>query len=222
MRITNQMLSASARKAGIPLEGNSLLDYLNKDDGGNLLDSLNGSNNLNQSVSSVYKNNYDKIQKAAEAYEKQAKSLAESGEGSIWAKANETGDLSAVYDNIKSLVDKYNSTLEAVRKTPDSLNTYYMQMFTQGAADRKEVLEAAGVTVQKDGTLKLDEDKMKAADLKALEKAFGSGSYFLARTGFVAARAADHAKTSAESVTSQYTAKGSLITAETSRYDFLG
>ncbi len=222
MRVTNQMLSASARKAGIPLEGGSLLDYLNKSNGGSLLDNLNGSNSLNQSVSSVYKSNYDKIQKAAEAYEKQAKNLAESGDGSIWAKAEETGDMSGVYDNIKSLVDKYNSTLEAIRKTPDSLNGYYMQMFTQGAADRKEVLEAAGVTVQKDGTLKIDEDKMKAADLEKLKKAFGSGSDFLTRTGFVAARAADHAKTNAESVTSQYTAKGSLITAETNRYDFLG
>ena len=222
MRITNQMLNESARKAGLPLQGNSLLDYLNKSDESSLLDSINGGNNLNNSVSSVYKNNYDKIRKAAEAYEEQTKNLTETGESSIWAKAAETGDLSPVYENVRSLVDKYNNTLEAMRKTPDSLNTYYAQMFAGGASEKSKELEAAGVTVQKDGTLKLDEDKMKAADLETLQKAFGAESAFVTRTGFVAARAADHAKSNAESVTSQYTADGSIVTSALNKYDFLG
>lgn len=222
MRITNQMLNESAKKAGIPIQGNSLLDYLNDNDTSSLLDSIGSSNNLNNPVSSVTKSNYDKLQKAADAYEKQAESMAETGESSIWTKAAETGDLSAVYENAGNLVEKYNSTLKAMTNTTDSLNTYYMQMFTQGASEKSKELEAVGITVLKDGTLKLDEDKMKEADLESLQAALGPNSTFVTRTGYVASRAADHAKSSIESITSQYTANGSIYTAQASRYDFLG
>ena len=45
MRVTTQMLNESARKAGLPLHDTSLLNYINKENGGNgLLDAISNKN----------------------------------------------------------------------------------------------------------------------------------------------------------------------------------
>ena len=68
MRITTQMINEGARKAGLPIQGNSLLNYLKKDKITSLFGSMN--ENLygitgNTSVDSVKKSSYEKLEKTA-------------------------------------------------------------------------------------------------------------------------------------------------------------
>ena len=43
----------------------------------------------------------------------------------------------------------------------------------------KEALEAIGITVESDGKLKIDSDKLKQADISEVKKIFGSDSEFI-------------------------------------------
>ena len=43
----------------------------------------------------------------------------------------------------------------------------------------KEALEAIGITVESDGRLKIDSDKLKQADISEVKKIFGSDSEFI-------------------------------------------
>ena len=62
MRITTQMLNESARKAGLPINHTSLLNYIKSDGTQNaLLDALNKSNET-----SVKTGSYEKIEKEAD------------------------------------------------------------------------------------------------------------------------------------------------------------
>ena len=68
----------------------------------------------------------------------------------------------------------------------------------------------------------VDPDKLKAADIDALEKALGASGGFTSKVSFVAGRVSDNAKAGAESISSQYGANGSLLTASGSKYSVWG
>ena len=88
MRVTTQMLNESARKAGLPLHDTSLLNYINKENGGNgLLDAIsnkNGQNNGN--VSRMQKYGYEKMEKTAGGLCQSAEALL-AKENSLFDKA---------------------------------------------------------------------------------------------------------------------------------------
>ena len=81
-------------------------------------------------------------------------------------------------------------------------------------------MESIGITQEKDGTLKLDQDKLKASSTDALEQAFGG--VFTEKLSFLAERVADNAKANANSASSQYNAAGNNYFAQANSFDFLG
>ncbi len=221
MRITNQVLNESARKAGLPIQGTSLLDYVNKNPGSDqsLLQALEERESA--STEPVNKKNYEKLEKALDAYEKEAEKFADKSETSMFEKAKESKDMTEICDNVDKLVAKYNSAVSAMRKSDNPLDAYYLQMFLGTTEDQKKELAEIGITMGKDGSLSVDREKLKTSDLSAVERALGADSTFITRTGFVAGRAADHAHANVRSVSTQYNAAGNTYAAQSSLYDFL-
>ncbi len=97
------------------------------------------------------------------------------------------------------------------------------------AADTKQKInyeklekEADGLKKRADGRAAVDSDKLKAADVDALEKALGSSNDFTAKVSFLAGRISDNAQAGAESLSSQYGRSGDLLSSAGGKYSFWG
>lgn len=230
MRITTQMLDESARRAGIRSSRMTLLDTLKGDNdmmGNALLQALNkskASNSLNstRNISPVNKVQSAQLLKSAESLTKAAQNLAAEGENSIFAKAKESGDAKAVYNEIELLAEGYNDTVKKLQKDSNTLSQFYLQQLKKIPSDSKTALEAVGITVGKDGLLSIDKDKMKASSVEDLEKVFGKEGPVSSKLAFLSERTADNARAVTESASSQYTASGDIYSALLNKYDFLG
>lgn len=217
MRITTQMLNASYTKAGLPIPRTSLLDYLNNDASDDTL--LSALSKSGKAGSLLNGKNYEKLQKEAEALEKQAGVFSAEGRDSIFEKLKEGGDKAELTDEVEALVKSYNSTIDALQKTSGTMNLYYYQMLSEAAAGNKEALSSIGISVAKDGKLTLDKEKLEAADTETVEKVLGSSGSFIHKAEFLAGRISDNAKANAESISTQYDASGSAYTELLRSYD---
>lgn len=220
MRITNQMLNESARKAGLPVNHMSLLNYVNNTDSGNSL--LNALNKSGSTENTVKKTSYEKLEKTAENLLQSAEIFTEEGEENIFSKAEESGDKQEIYDRVQTFVENYNSTLSALKNTSSPLDQYYYQMMQEAAEENSEKLESIGITISKTGTAALDKDKLAAADIDTLEQTLGASSDFSKKAVFLASRISDNARTNAESLSSRYSAKGDVYSAMSNKYEFWG
>lgn len=224
MRVTTQMLNESARKAGLPLHNTSLLDYINKgNDGNSLLDAISQKNDQNTGkVSRMQKYGYEKMEKMAGGLCQNAEVLL-AKEDSLFDKAKESGDTKDVVKSIEDMVNAYNDTLQALGKETGSINRLYLESLKSAAKENAAALKNAGVTVDSDGQLIMDKEKLSAADLETLEKAFGPSGNFTSKVSFVAGRVYDNAAANLDSMSSQYTSGGSVYTTPmSSRYDNRG
>lgn len=237
MRVTTQMLNASAKKTGLPFSyGKSLLDYVNESNtgsGNTLLNALDksstGSNTLGSSVgdintllNSLNKSSYEKLEKQADQLSQSANVFTVQGEDSVFEKAKESGEKEAIYEGLETLIENYNGTLKELQSTQNPLNQYYGQMLGEAVVENSEALKEIGISVEKDGTLTVDKSKMKAADVESLEKALGTSGTFTKKVAFVASRISGNAQANAQSLSSQYNVAGNIYTAASSKYDFLG
>ena len=218
MRITTQMLNRSARKAGLPINNTSLLNYINGNSNNTLLSALNKSSNTDAAT----KTKYEKLEKTADQLSEAASVFMATGEDSLFSKARESGDNQDVYNVVEDFVGKYNSTLSALKNTSSTLNDYYSQMLKSAASDNKEALESIGISVAKDGRLSVDKDKLKGADLDTLEKVLGNTTGFTKKAAYAAGRVSDNARTNQRSLSSQYSSTGSLYSALASKYNLYG
>lgn len=219
MRITTQMLSETAKRAGITIRKTSLLDYINNDSSKNTL--LNGPDK-GGAVDSVRKSSYEKLEKEADTLLKKAGLFTEDGEKTVFDKARESGSNQEVYDGIVAMMESYNNTLKSLNTVSDAykLNAYYSKMLMEAAAENSEALSNVGITIAKDGTAEINKDKLKAADIDSLEKAFGTSGTFSEKTAFLASRISDNAKANSESLSSLYGITGNIYSALGSKYDF--
>ena len=120
-------------------------------------------------------------------------------------------------------MDSYNSVLKSLKKSPSTLNNFYCSQLKSAASNNSTALKNAGVTIAKDGTISVDEDKLKSADISAIKKAFGESSDFSEKVSFVAEHIGANAQAGAASISSQYSANGILNSSYTdSQYDSKG
>ena len=222
MRITTQMLNESARRAGLPINNTSLLNYIKNDGTGNtLLDALNKKKET--VATTAQKSNYEKIDKEADQLTQSAQALLQNDENGLFEQAKASGDNQNVYDSIENLFDSYNSTLKVLRNTSNTMNDFYRQMLLEAPEGAKDSLAGVGITFVKDGTVTVDMKKVKATDFATLESLFGKESDFVNKVEFLATRISDNAEANVESLSSTYNAGGNLYSAmNSSKYDFLG
>lgn len=222
MRVTSQMLDKAAAKSGLPIRRASLLDYIDNPSLGNnpLLNSLEKNSGI--TVDSKRKEAYEKLEKAADKLFQSADVLTDDGEKSAFAEAEKSGDAGQVYDGISNLLKNYNNLLEVLKSSSSPINDYYRKMMEEAAEENSEAFSSVGITISKEGTVSIDQEKLKTADLKALEKIFGTSGTFTVKTEFLAARVALNAQAGISSISNQYDSMGSSFSASYGKYDFWG
>ena len=205
MRVTTQMLNETARKAGLPINNSTLLDYINNDSSADsMLNSINGSTSAATQMlkAKVSKTGYENTDKSSEDLQNAIDKLA--GEKStVFKDARESKDTSKV---TAAAQDEFYK--KALKGLPKSI---------------KESLEKVGITYNSDGTLEVDSDKLKKADVDSLEKIFGSDSEFMKKLSFVTDRIESNAEANLQSVSSTYSSTADIMSSfNSSKYDFLG
>lgn len=222
MRVTTQMVNQSAKEAGIPLNQNSLLNYINgsSTNVNNTIEELNKSKTKKANAESAKK--YEELEKTAQELQTGAEEFIKQGELSIFEKAKQSGDNTQIHTAAESFVQKYNAMLKDLKSASGTLNEYYAKMLKEATAENEEALEKVGITLEKDGTLKVDKSVLEAADLESLEKAFGTTGTLSTKAAFLASRIENNAYENAKSVSNQYNASGQTYAAASSRYDFWG
>lgn len=218
MRVTNQMLNESARKAGTPVNGHSLLDYVNGGNHNTVSDRLLG----NKGLGKAEKTKYEKQEKAAGELDTIAQKLSESGKDSIWEKVRESGDTSEITKKAQELVEKYNHLLESMKGTSGALNEFYRRSLKELPTQHTEELAKIGITSKKDGSLEIDQEKLKGASLEQLEKVFGKDSTLTSRISYISSRIADNAGANLENLSGSYLPDGNTTSSHLNKYDFWG
>jgi len=222
MRITTQMMQASAKRAGISLGGTSLLNYINSGSTqpaqGALLNALNTKQY--SAVSKTQSAGYEKLEKNADALSESLKTFLTEGEESIFQKAGE--DRKLLTDAVKKMVEDYNATIKSLKNTSNPLNDFYKEMMQEAGVESEADLAAVGIMQKEEGAFTLDEEKLKNADVDSIKKVLGGNGTFASKIAFIASRISDNAKANMESYSSQYGADGYSYVANNSRYDFWG
>lgn len=203
IRVTTYMLNEASKKAGLPINSSSLLNYINNDNKGNpLLESLQNNKEKAQSQNQKL---YEKLQDAAEALENAAGALGSEKKDSIFEKAKQSGDSTEAVKNIKTLIEQYNELKKQLEKDAASpISAYYGRTIKELAVQNSDMLSALGITVGKDGSIAIDENKLKAAKIEDLEKMFGSDSEFIQKLQYLAAHVSDNASAEIKSLGNLY------------------
>lgn len=224
MRITTQMLNESAKLAGYEGPKTSLLDYVDgkaESSGNALLDALNKKNNtfnFNTSSEATYK----KIQDSSDKLKNAIDCLIGDEKESIIENAKKSGNTDEIISSVKQFIEGYNSTIKGLKGTSSSLDSFYKQMLQELVKDDDTLLDKIGIEKQKDGSLKLDEDKIKKAQISDFEAIFGKDNSFGERISFVASHVFDNASVNENSASNQYDAFGGLNSSWSSKYDLWG
>lgn len=79
-----------------------------------------------------------------------------------------------VLSAMKSFVSDYNSVVSAAKKSTLSSKTGYVANIMSSTAKNSDQLAEIGVTIQRDGTLQLDQKKLKNADISKIQTLFSS------------------------------------------------
>lgn len=222
MRITTQMMQASAKRAGISLGGTSLLNYINNGNTqmtqGALLNALN-TKSCN-AASKTQAESYEKLEKNADALSESLRTFLTEEEESVFQKAGD--DKQLLTDAVKKLAADYNATVKALKNTSNPLNDFYKEMIQEAVTESETDLATIGITLKDDGTIGLDEEKLENADAETVKNALGGNGAFTSKIAFIASRISDNAKANMESYSRQYGADGYSYVANSSRYDFWG
>lgn len=218
MRITTMMLNTSLEKAGMPAQ-KSLLDYINQDSSKNtLLDALNGTSSVESALKS---REYEKLEDTADILAEKT-SVLTAEEDTIFDKIRDGEDAEILYADVEEFVESYNSTIDMLKTSDDSMNKYYYQMLVSTASENKEALSEIGISISSAGKLTVDKDKLKAAGVDAIERILGNESEFMEKTAFLAEKVSDNAQANLKSVSTCYNAKGYSYTNKASKYDARG
>lgn len=217
MRITTSILNDASMQLGMPLAGNTLASYLN----GNASDSLVSSlGEKNKSVTNgLVKGKYQKLKEAAEKLEESAGKLNESGSGSIYDKARESGDASTVYEEVEKLISNYHDLLEKMAVDTSAMGRFYQVSLKEAVAENKEALNAIGISVDRNGKLNVNKEKLASAEIGKVESIFGAAGTLSSKLYLISGKVADSAEANVKSASSQYNAAGNSVDALIRKYD---
>ncbi len=129
------------------------------------------SKEAKNSISTTEKNAYTTVKSAAEGLSEAVDKL---GSKSLYEKE----DREDLYSAVKDFIDNYNSVVKnGTSETLESLNSITVRMLKNTKAN-SNALNQVGISVGKDGSLSIDKDKFKQADISTVKALFnGSGSF---------------------------------------------
>lgn len=220
MRITNQMLNESARKAGLDLNRPTLLDYMNKNSNNTLYSALSKAN---QSTSDLMKkSNYEKLEKSSNELVDILNRLSDDGEDGLFSTAKKESDYKEIYNTIEKLINSYNNIIDNSKYITGTLESFYTKMLKEIPSEDSELLNSVGITVTKDGKIEFNSEKLKSVDTETLEKVFGNDSEFITKLAYVTSKIADSAEANVESLSNSYNQTGNIYSSINNKYDFWG
>ena len=220
MRITNQMLNESARKAGLDLNRPTLLDYMNKNSNNTLYSALSKAN---QSTSDLMKkSNYEKLEKSSNELVDILNRLSDDGEEGLFSTAKKENDYKEIYNTIEKLINDYNNIIDNSKYITGTLESFYTKMLKEIPSEDSELLNSVGITVTKDDKIEFNSEKLKSVDTETLEKVFGNDSEFITKLAYVTSKIADNAEANVESLSSSYNQTGNIYSSVNNKYDFWG
>jgi ElaB/YqjD/DUF883 family membrane-anchored ribosome-binding protein len=92
-----------------------------------------------------------------------------------------------IYSAITAFADTYNNTLSSTSKSSDSDLSKYSKQLKSLAKKYSDDLESIGITVEKDGSLTVNDSLLKLKDVDDLKEAFTSDdSRFIKKTNSIA------------------------------------
>lgn len=137
--------------------------------------------------------NYMNMKNNAGELQSIASKLTDTGEDSLFAKAKESNDTTAITKQVKEFVNKYNGVVRNLRSGGSRVDNSYLNQLNANASMYRTALQATGVTKNTDGTLSVNDKTLSAASVDQLQKAWGGTSSFAAKTGSAAVNVGSNA-----------------------------
>lgn len=215
MRISTRMLNESARRAGMPANSHSLLNYVKANN--NTAAKTQADNTLNKSKRAAY----EKQEKSAEELNAQLQKLIAEGKDNLFEKAESSGDTGEICKEVEKMVEKYNQLLSNMKNSTGILDNFYKKSLTGLTEDNKALLKELGITISRDGTMKVDKNQLKGASLDTLKKAFSKDGTIASKMAAISSGIASLAKANLQSASDSYLPNGNTKNSYSSnKYDF--
>lgn len=122
---------------------------------------------------------YEKLISSAESVEASITTLTSTSEGNLFDSAVASGNSSQISVTISSFTSSYNSMVSSMNSLGGTVYSYYASSITATFTGSKEQLEEIGITMNEDGTLQLDSDKLGTAVTDKVKSVFGSDSEYM-------------------------------------------
>ena len=144
-----------------------------------------------------------RIESAAESTEKSLSKLTATGKDSVFNKVEKTAedgtktqeyDRDAIYKAVKSYVDDYNSLLDRADDSKTKSILRAANSLKSNARANEKTLEKAGITVDADGRLSVDEKSFEKADMDKLKSLFTTHGSYATQTNVDLLKIASNAK----------------------------
>lgn len=130
-------------------------------------------------IKSNDRNNYSKLELSYEdsrALSRAARRLMQNDYGSQTDKDTDIDDTTR--SSIEAFVKTYNNALETSRDTSDDDTEHYLRQLKTLSKKNAEDLEDIGITVEKDGSLSINDELLKMADTSKVRKVFSPKNGF--------------------------------------------
>ena len=142
-----------------------------------LLSKLNANSGKTSSAEQLLANRtqtllYSGMETAAERVEKRLGRFLKTDGTSVFDEEDETKLKENVTDHIESFVNDYNYLMKRLAQSGDIVDSNYAKKLKNYANAENKELREIGITIKGDGTLELDENKLKAADISQVKKLF--------------------------------------------------
>ncbi|MCM1040559.1 MAG: hypothetical protein NC434_14675 [Ruminococcus sp.] len=190
MRVTRNFMSAmlGLGRKNTSSTSRRMMDRLSTGTGTNRFLNTQAANKTNSTQS-----NYQNMKNNAGELQAIAAKLTDTGEDSLFAKAQESGDMTAVTKQVREFVDKYNGMVRNLRTSGGRVDNSYLNQLSSYTIMYRSALSACGVTKNNDGTLSVNEKTLAGASMEQLKKAWGTETSFAARTASAAANVQQNA-----------------------------
>ena len=156
-----------------------------------LLSKLNANSGKTSSAEQLLAN---RTETAAERVEKRLGKFLKTDGTSVFDEEDETKLKENVADNIESFVNDYNYLMKRLAQSGDIVDSNYAKKLKNYANAENKELREIGITIKGDGTLELDENKLKAADISQVKKLFTGEDGFAKKVSNLSGQIGKYAK----------------------------
>ena len=173
-------------KVNISTQSTTLLDMLNsssstgksKSAADSYIDVLIQNNNLRyqQKMKEVLGYDTSSSSKVASSASNLNSVISSLSNESLWNEDSSDYSKDKVYDTVNNFVSAYNTLITNINTVGSTIENTYKTKLDKLVTDNKEALAAVGITVDDNGKLSVDTDKLKSADMSELKKMLGSES----------------------------------------------